>query len=97
MTNTEQLTTLQAAYRKMLTDVCGGDEAAALPAANDALRTARLAQVTHAHSEALPAGEWVLVWDRGRTREGTKALVGWHPNFGIELFHQAQCYVEERS
>ncbi len=83
--------TLATAYRAALKAVCGD---AGITAANEALKTARLAIVTHRHSATIPVGTYVLIWRCGLTRQGEEALTGWHPCLGLELFHQAEYYTK---
>ncbi len=91
MPNTERLENLRRLYVSMVCEQVGE---ACRTAATTCAAAAHLGRVTYDYSACLPKGTWCLVWDRGETLGGDRALAGWNPVFGLDLFHQAQCYVE---
>lgn len=91
ITNSERLENFRSVYVSMVCEQVG--EACRAHAAACAA-AARLGRVTYDYNACLPKGTWCLVWDRGETLGGDRALEGWNPVYGIEVFKQAQCYVE---
>jgi hypothetical protein len=94
---------LAAAYRNLHVRICGED---GLPAAADALKSARLARLTKPAQDLekrgplVCASEHVLVWPRGYRagKIGEKAerlYVGWHPSMGLDvLLHMPEGALE---
>lgn len=81
-------------YEDMLSEACGE---AGRETAQGACNTAYLRRLVAvpATVPAAAVGDVVLVWKHGRNMDGTRSLVAWHPSQGMELLHDAECFVNE--